>query len=82
MSNLSVSILFYCKNGSNYFSSNKLRYIIIVPHSFQNVPLSTPEENVSNKKWNICKGKEKKQEGDAASPCMIQHNLDANSEVL
>ena len=33
MTILSV-MLFYCKNYSNYFSSNKWRYIIIICHGF------------------------------------------------
>lgn len=53
--------MFYCKNGSSYFSSNKLRGIRIVHHGFSKSPSKhSSKEYISSKKWNTRQSREKK----------------------
>lgn len=47
--------MFRYKNGSSFFSSNKLRCIRIVPHGFSESPSKhSSKEYVSNKKCTTC----------------------------
>ena len=61
--------MFYCKNGSSYFSSNKLRGIRIVHHGFSKSPSKhSNKEYISSKKWNTCQSREKASRWGCQSP--------------
>ena len=56
--------MFRYKNGSRFFSSNKLRCIRIVPHGFSESPSKhSSKEYVSNKKCNTCLSTKRKAGG-------------------
>lgn len=79
---LYLSILSFCKNDSNYLSANTLNCIIIVPHGFQKLPVSTQAKNMFLIRSGARVKGEGRQADGAASPRLTQRGLAASPEAL
>lgn len=65
-----MSILFHCKTGLNYYSSNKLRSSIIVPLGFSKSP-SKHTRKFPRKNGMLVKGERRRQVDSVASPYLM-----------